>query len=137
MAIALPIERFGEAVRAAQSEKSSRQIIKRDENYRLWSILRAWKVVQEPDQDVRIEINALRMLEDAEAGLPCSFSRDGLVFDGPSLSLTPQQLYQAFSTIEADFDNKKLDAIRPYFNSLDIRKRIDPIEIEHKRARSS
>lgn len=137
LAAALPISAFSNVIKAAQSEKSSRQIVRRDENYRLWSLLRAWKISQRDDGAVQIEINPTRILDDAEMTLQWGFSREGLVFDGPSLDLTPQQLYQAFSALDPDFNDKKLDAIRPFFNSENIRKRIIPVEVEHRKARQS
>lgn len=137
IAAILPVSTLGAVVRAAQSEKSARQTVRREENYRLWSLLRSWTVVQSEGEDVRIEINALRLLDDAEDGMACTFSRDGLFFDGPILSTTPQQIYQALSMIDSGFDDRKIDAIRPYFNSPDVRKRIGPLVVEHRKARTA
>ncbi|WP_020415550.1 NACHT domain-containing protein [Sphingomonas sp. PR090111-T3T-6A] len=131
LAAMLPIRRLGHAVEEAQFRKTQRQIILHDEDYTLWSFLRAVRIEQADNEDLRIVIDVRTLHDDARAHVSGSFERDASE-PRQQFGLPVQALYQALANRSSPVAEKDIDAIRPFFNDPAVRGRLSPVDIERR-----
>ena len=129
----LPVSRLKEAVAEAAYKKSERHIIRHDEDFLLWSLLRSWTITRERDDVQSITVDLERLHHDAMGVLPDGFDAD--VEDGVRhVSFPVQSLYVALGSRRPAVTERDIDAIRPYFNNTLLRALIAPIEIVHRQS---
>jgi hypothetical protein len=131
LAAALPDQRLREAVREAQAKRSERQIIRRDEDFMLWCLLRAWRIEGGREVDRRIVIDLVQLHHDAMGEVRDGFADDG-VEPQRETSLPVQMLYQGLAYRVPPIEGRAIEQLRPYFNNEEVRKLIAPIEVEHR-----
>ncbi len=129
----IPAGALREAVENAMTRRSEKQIVLHDEDFMLWTLLRAWRVETTDQGAQELVIDLERLHHDAMIELGHGLTQDS--GDAASaLSLPVQALYRAMAQLKPPVGERDIDGIRPYFNSVAVRRMIAPIVIEHKRA---
>ena len=127
----LPVSRLREAVDEASFRKSERQLVRHDEDFMLWSLLRAWKIGRDAENDVLIiTVDLDRLHHDALSVLPDGFDADNEP-GTREVSFPVQALYVALAGRRPPVAEGAIEAIRPFFNDPKLRKLIAPIEVVH------
>ena len=127
----LPVEQLKALVVEAAAKKSERQIVRYNEDYLLWSLLRSWRVERNDADVLTLTIDVARMHDDAMGVLPDGFDSD---VDNPqqTVSLTVQSLYVALGNRKPPVSERDIEAIRPFFNDAKLRAAFSPVEIVHR-----
>lgn len=129
----IPVARLKELMAEAAAHRSERQLIRRDEDYLLWSMLRSWKIAQSEGDILTLTIDVVRMHHDAMATLADGFEKD---IDEPMshVALPVQSLYVALTGRKQAVSEHDIDAIRPFFNDPKLRSLLAPVEVEYLQA---
>lgn len=127
----IPVEQLKAHVAEAAAKKSERQIVRYNEDYLLWSLLRSWRVERNDADVLTLTIDLERMHEDAMGVMPDGFDSD---LDNPeqTVSLPVQSLYVALGNRKPPVSERDIDAIRPFFNDAKLRGAFSPVEIVHR-----
>ncbi len=127
----LPVEQLKELVTEAVAKKSERQIVRYNEDYLLWSLLRSWRIERNDNDVLTLTIDLARMHSDAMGVMPDGFDSD---LDNPELqiSLPVQSLYVALGNRKPPVSERDIEAIRPFFNDAKLRGAFSPVEIVHR-----
>lgn len=126
----IPLGKLKVLVAEAGTHKSERQIIRHDEDFLFWSLLRCWKIERGEGDVMILTIDLVRMHADAMAVLPDGFEQDA---DDPvaQVSLPVQSIYVALSNRNPPVSERDIDAIRPFFNDAKLRGSFSPVEVTH------
>ncbi len=121
----LDVPALKNAIGQVRGSRSSRHIVRRKDNFLLWSFLRSTSI--DVSSDLTLVFDARTLLSDANKALRIGFAEDG---EGPAplARLPVQMLYQALSRLGVS--DRDIDAIRPYFTEPATRKSITPLEVE-------
>lgn len=131
LAATLPVKRLREAVEDAQARKSERQIIRYDDDFMLWAVLRSWRVEQGADKRLMVVVDVSRLHHDVLGLLPGGFDRDWEEAQ-ETVTVPVQSIYQALSAMRPAVGEKDIDAIRPFFNDPEVRRLISPVQVERR-----
>ena len=127
----LPVQRLKALVADAAAKKSERQIVRYNEDFLLWSLLRSWRVERNDADVLMLTIDLARMHDDAMGVIPDGFEPD-LDNPQPTVSLPVQSLYVALGNRKPPVSERDIDAIRPFFNDPKLRGALSPVEIVHR-----
>jgi hypothetical protein len=134
LAAQLPVARLREAVAEAQVKRSERQIIRYDEDFMFWTLLRSWSVAHDTKNDRQMVVLNLNSLhQDAMAVLPDGFDNDEGATQS-TVSIPVQAVYVALRSRRPALTERDIEAIRPFFNDPAVRTAISPIQIEHRQS---
>lgn len=133
LAAMVPIASLAEAVQNAKVKKSERQIVRQDEDFLFWALLRSWHVERRIGEELGVTIDLTRLHHDAMTMLPGGFDRDVEEPRG-KVSVPVQALYRGLATLKPAASESDLDKIRPFFNDPDARSKIAPLQVEHREA---
>lgn len=127
----LPVEQLKALVAEAAAKKSERQIVRYNEDYLLWSLLRSWRVERNDADVLTLTIDVVRMHDDAMGVMPDGFDSD-IDNQQQTVSVTVQSLYVALGNRQPAVSERDIDAIRPFFNDAKLRAAFSPVEIIHR-----
>jgi hypothetical protein len=127
VAAMLDMAALREAISTVRGNRSSRYLVRRKDDFMLWSFLRSADIDASLDLTLVLDIRTL--LNDAQSALRMGFVDDG---DDPSpiIRIPVQLLYQAMARLKVP--DRDIHAIRPYFTEPATRKSITPLEVEIK-----
>ncbi|MDT8758747.1 NACHT domain-containing protein [Sphingomonas psychrotolerans] len=133
LAAMIPVRRLADAVDEARAKKSEKQIVRRNDEFMLWTLLRSWEIEQDPDGTLVLTVNLAKLHNDAMGVLPHGFSEPTDSYRD-AISVPVQALYRALAALRPKVSEQQIDQIRPFFNDPKIRKSIVPVQIERKKA---
>lgn len=131
LAAHLPVSRLREAVSEAMVKKSERQIILYDEEFLFWTLLRSWKIETDEDGKQVIILDLAMLYRDTMSVLPDGFDDDGQEMSG-LVAVPVQAVYQALASQKPALGERDIEAIRPFFNDPSVRRKISPVQVEHR-----
>ncbi|RVT39692.1 NACHT domain-containing protein [Sphingobium algorifonticola] len=127
----IPVQQLKALVGDAAAKKSERQIVRYNEDYLFWSLLRSWRIDRNESDVLTLTIDLMRMHSDAMGVMPDGFDSD-IEEPEQTISLPVQALYVALASRQPPVHERDIDAIRPFFNDPKVRNAFAPVEIVHR-----
>lgn len=131
IAAMIPAKRLASAVAAASEKKSERQIIRHDEDFILWALLRALRVETGEDDTLVAIIDVAKLHHDVLGLVPGGFADDKEA-TLKDFRFPVQSIYVGMRNLQPEVNERTIDAIRPFFNDPNLRKLIAPVQIDYR-----